>query len=357
VTPAGDVDGDGVADWQIGDWLTAGPVTTPRVLPDARIATLDGTTLMHSIVGDVDGDGTSDILLGDFGAADADAAYHPSLLLGPFSGDQALARAPDASLPTYWSQGGLFPGVEGRMDALVDPDGDGMSFTLIPGPLANYAVGADATTFTVDVVNNTGDERCVVWVHPYVQSLGDLDGDGRIDRALFPFNGWSPLCPWDVGYLLPEALPAAVDIAQDGIAGWVSVTELNALPDQTGDGITDARVRIDGAWHLVAGPIDWSSGTLTWASDLGILPAEYAYASTVPDVTGDGMDDWIVGSWRGSTITDTWLRAGGVDEIFAGVHTNLRWWAGAQINLSRVDGDVLMFETVDGLVAVDLAAP
>ena len=209
ISPAGDTDGDGLADALIGvpyehasgvyrgaAYVVAGGRSGTFGLDEAdakRTGITAGDQAGFAVGGgaDVDGDGYADILVGapeeDAGGSGAGAAY---LVMGPLSGASSLRTAHTTFV------GENNDDMAGSDVAFVgDLDGDGRSDIAIGARLDDVA-GSDAGAVylvldpgagTVDLADasakllgeNSGD-----WVGSAVSAAGDLDGDGAADLVV-----------------------------------------------------------------------------------------------------------------------------------------------------------------------------
>ncbi len=344
VAPAGDVDGDGIADFLIGapgaDYATG---ETYLVLGGtANLAALDGdgdhvialgdlefgngyllkglrpddySGWAVSAAGDVNADGHADFLIGAYkggndtsGTGDAGEAY---LLFGgsnlkeldkDFSGDNDgeidLADLDAASGYRFvGDEHGDYAGFS--VAGIGDVNGDGYDDLLISAYHADYGVSGDDDGFTY-----------LVFGGPY--SLGGLDslsgggGDGEILLAdLFGGEG-------QFGYVFAGA-------TNNGEAGFA----VSAAGDVDGDDIADLVIGApgvgygDGAAYLVFGgagnlhSLDESDGDADGVIRLSSMDGVFGFRfvgphgeyeevgysiSTAGDVNGDGYDDLLIGA-------------------------------------------------------------
>lgn len=358
VVAIGDLDGDGSPEFSVtsavGDepeYFVSGPINVARDLRTDAIAQIGPYPRWAGNDGDIDGDGRADLAR----LPGLDVVEYVFGPVSPLSTEAVLGAVADAVLPTWRSSGFVdAAGVVG----LRRTEADG-SFTFVPGPVANWEIGAGSLHLTWEAVNPDPDSYECSWteINPAIHSLGDLDGDGTPELGLFPFGHYSNWCADFYGYLVPEPFPAEAHFTLAGIAGWAQFTDLRAVPDQTGDGVNDALLWVElGGWHLFAGPVSSVDGTLVHGGELGAIQEGYdlAIGESVPDVTGDGQTDWIVfDSVDG--VQSAVLKPGGVDSIFdtevAAVAAWTTWQHGANF---AVSGDLVLFPAETGVAIIDL---
>ncbi len=328
-----DVDGDGFDDFLVAAtqqgsggagavYLVRGPVNGELSLADAAALIvgesaggLAGASLAPA--GDVDGDGIADLLVGaptaNYRGTGAGAAY---LLLGPLaSGGLASADRRFAG-ETIEDQAGT------RVAAAGDVDGDGKDDLLIGAPYAESAsrgaayllLDAASSTASMGLENASlilrgeasGDEAG--WG---VALAGDMNGDGLADVAVgAPDAGGSGR----VYLILGDASPAgSLTDADSTITGSASGDRAGACiayaDDVDWDGHTDLLVGAPGAddgagaVYLLLGPLD-ASMTMAeaGATFTGVASGDGAgsWVTGAGSVDGDQYDDMVVGIAPGS---------------------------------------------------------
>ncbi len=274
----------------------------------------DYAALGLSGAGDVNGDGNDDLLVGayqnDAGGADAGAAY---LVLGPVSGtmDLALADAmlvgeePDDEAGLALADAGDVDG-DGRDDVIVGAryNGDAGAAYVVLGPVSGTR---DLSMADAKLVGEGGSFQA----GRDVSGAGDVDGDGHDDVLVgshFSTGGTR-----NTAYLVLGPVTGSFDLgladakleAEPALAYGITVSEAG---DVTGDGHDDLLIGsywdpeagdYAGAAYVVAGPV---VGTLDLALADAKLLAEAsgdragASVASAGDVDGDGNDDLVVGA-------------------------------------------------------------
>jgi len=348
VSSAGDIDGDGLEDLAIGDYLDASggreaglvsillgsDLPTSGTAPSASYlyeaegpAARAGNCL--AMPGDVDGDGTDDLLVGAYKArGDTSASGAAYLVTRHSPGRDTLGNVGSKLRGESVSDSAGY-----AVAAPGDVDGDGLGDLLISAPGADSGGGSSGTVYLVlggfanaivslssadaTLIGDSGDSAGTA-----LDSAGDQDGDGLPDLLIaataYNEGGSFTGATYVVSGLVsgPNAL-ASADATLTGEGGGdhsgVAVADLG---DTNGDGWDDLMIGAygtddngtdSGNAYFVLGPV---SGTLGLENADGIWsgegPSVYAGSSlgAPGDLDGDGFDDALVGAYLDETIAE-----------------------------------------------------
>ena len=358
VAPAGDVDGDGLADVLVGSYIADTwdlETGATYLFYGASLAAGGSLTASDADVvfqgewafdwsgwalkggGDVDGDGRDDLLFGGYGnndsGVDAGKAYLFYATSVPASGtvwlgdaDVQLTGAANFDEAGYW------------VDLLPDLDGDGgaelavgarnagvtgfeagatyvvFSSTVAAGGTFSLA-SADVTLHGIGVGDQAGRNFA---------SAGDVDGDGRGDLLVGARYADGPALDSGEAYLLlgstlvaGGASLAGADVTFEATAAAQRYgSTVASAGDVDGDGLDDVLIGAlgDQEGGEFAGKVFLFLGSTLVAG--GVLSADLADAAFVGeaagdaagsslcrggDFDGDGLDDLLIGAWGRSS--------------------------------------------------------
>jgi hypothetical protein len=239
----GDVNGDGIGDVALYDGTTyeVADGVTGVVIP--FLSQPAGGPLFYRGVGDYDGDGKGDLAYFEHGVAGSIVSGHDGSTLQSFA-------AGNPALTAIW--GG------------TDLDGDGLSdllLTHLDSTAQQYIVEVRSTRtgapLFLTLVTPT------LWYVPYVQAIGDVNGDGHADVGL-----------WNTGVLQALVLGPTGAVQNVSLPGGAAVGDVDA------DGATDL---------FRASPASIRSGATQQV--IWTLPAFALSCGAMGDVDGDGHDD------------------------------------------------------------------
>jgi hypothetical protein len=329
--PLGDVDGDGMDDmllaaWGPGDekpgevgdmtaYLFYGRELLPEQLSYADAdATFDTGILEGMAIGDVNGDGLADFALGDgtgyeivFGSPARYSGHHAKLS----SGHRLQYGGPPP-------EGGQLPVRFYRVLPVGDVNGDGTDEFFIQATVAaDIRLKVDYREYLIE--GRTGDWPSGAWdwssaaalleadspssEAPVFSASGDIDGDGytdilaRSDERYWLFYGGPDGLH---GTLTPSVADAVFDVGEAML--WIG-------GDIDEDGRGDIQIYSAGETKVVYGSSTRYSGRVTLEADL-IFTGQSCNVH-VGDFNGDGLRDLIINS---IPVVDGWKEGDPVPE-------------------------------------------
>jgi hypothetical protein len=247
-----------------------------------------GTEPVSVTVGDVNGDGKLDLAIANF------SANNISVLLN--------TTTPGATTPSFAAKQDFATGVGPIYVALGDVNGDGRLDLVIANVLENTvsallnatAPGAATPSFAAHQDFATEDG-------PIFVTLGDLNGDGKLDIAVANFNSST------VSLLLNTANPGAMTASFTGIQEFtigdgpasISVGDLN------GDGKVDL-VIANFVFNTVSVLLNTTAPgdiTASFSSNQEFATGAGPISVTVSDVNEDGRLDLAVANFNSNTLS------------------------------------------------------
>jgi hypothetical protein len=319
VSGAGDVNGDGISDVIVGEWImnsfrydsfvvfgsrdgfpaTVNSSSSP--LDGSNGFTIRGAGDNVSGVGDINGDGIDDLIVNNypannyvvFGSREGfPSTLNPSTLDGS-NGFNIDTNTPPSSI-----------GSSKKISGAGDINGDGISDLIIGASDASYVVYGSRAGFSsnFDVSTLDGSNGFTINTGYTVSDAGDINGDGTDDLIVGK----------NVIFGNSQGFPASVDISTlNGVNGFSINGASNGTNagDVNGDGINDL-ILSNGTnqSYVVFGSREGFSATLDVSNLNGvngytINGAGYA-VSGAGDFNGDGVDDVLIGGASTSPLTN-----------------------------------------------------
>ena len=284
-------------------------------------------------IADVDGDGTNDVIVETYDAGATgdhlyclsggsagpapDVIWSVRPLGGPSNsggyGDECVRVAPDLSgdgrqdvlLGTAWGArtafviDGMTGGTVWKFDTYADsppnPPASGWVYSMVyvsdtdfdKVPDVFFICGSDND----NVYHMSGDSGDLLWVRNLgdgvqsAQALGDVNGDGLEDAAFGVGDNA------DAVWVMKGGVQAIPTVWSRPMAG--SVLSLARIEDLTSDGVDDLIV---GTWDAEVIAFDAANGDTIWSS----RPSSSMIVMRIEnlgDVNGDTIDDLVVASW------------------------------------------------------------
>ncbi len=376
IAPAGDVNGDGYADFIVGaSYFTNGQLHEGRIYVYYGSATIPGTPWTAELneeaaqfgrcvagAGDVNGDSYDDVIAGaptfnNYGHIGRAYVYHGSET--GIAGSPWIAGMPD------WD------GFGAKVAGAGDVNGDGYADVAISAPVTSEGFDYNGKVYLY-YGSETGLGSSPAWALAGDQeschfgeglaTAGDVNGDGYADLIIGAELYDDPEIDEGKAFLflgrwfgLSTTPYWTEDGGQAGASFGVSV---GTAGDVNGDGFSDLIVGADsldagqvneGGAFVYLGSSDGPQTTPGWVTESGQAYAHYGYSvASAGDVNGDGFDDVLVGAedYDNGQIYE------GAAFLFAGSHTGLSvspaWYAEGNQENALLGGCVASAGDVNG---------
>lgn len=332
VAPAGDVNGD-----RLADLLVCAPFSTLRggvgvtyllhgdpagSLADAAAflqSDAAGGGLLAIGLGDQDGDGLDDVLASADGALWLSAGDPAGAVTLSASG--ASISDPDGYTLGYGLAGADFDG-DGTKDVVAGLSyGSASGVAVFQGPLTSHVTTADASARVTGITygartDGSGEYYTYTLSAGAWTDAGDLDGDGLAELVVGDSYSSAGAAAGGAFYVFDSAtLTGTVDVADADAFGVASTAwtylgnSVDVVDDLDGDGTADLLVAAPsesavtpssgGAAYVFRGPltgtVDTTDAVASFeaSADEGNAPFT---ASTAGDIDGDGRADVLVGA-------------------------------------------------------------
>jgi hypothetical protein len=281
-----DINHDGILDIVSGPFYYLGPdYTVSREIYFSKTADVSSqyTPAMINFAYDYTGDGWPDVLIAN--------GRPMSLYVNP----KGEARR--------WDKYNVLPTVNSEIAVFKDVDGDGRPDCVFVGGGAVSWAGVDPENPTAPWKVHQISQQGYTVVAQHGVGVGDINGDGRVD-IVSPYGWWeqppkgTPEGPWPYHPVAFGRWPRA--------GGSVGGAELGVY-DVNGDGLNDVVTSLGAhGWGLA-----WfeqkrdKSGAISFTEHMimddystknpGDVTFSELHASTVADIDGDGVPDFVVG--------------------------------------------------------------
>jgi hypothetical protein len=312
VTPAGDVNGDGLADLLIGEAtqvdLAQSLGTTMNLLPPVAGGLAQPAL---STAGDLDGDGLSDVVVGNASWSNGEA-NEGRIMIFAGRGD-----GPEITPSTVLTTGLVDPGYGWSVAAAGDVNGDGFDDVLVGAPTwDNSGAGETDNGIVALYEGSSSGALTLVWaafgsagdqVGIAVSAAGDVNGDGYADVIAGAHAGGVGVGKALVWYGHPTGPAAAPDVTLVGPAAGSEFGAAVGWGDFNGDGYADVVVGAPtadapGPLHAAGRAFAYLGGpgglatTPAWSGAGTQADANYGLSVAADgDITGDGFTDLVVG--------------------------------------------------------------
>ena len=283
----GDLDGDGKADLVTANNFASSLSVLRNTSTIGTVSFAAKTDFAYSIptsvsIADVDGDGKQD-MIATSANLNVVSVYRNTSTVGTIS----FATKVDFNT-----------GPNPQAIAFGDMDGDGKMDLVV----------SNGNSSTVSVLRNTGTIGTISFAAkldmltgvfgliPYIISIGDLDGDGKVDLAIANSNN-------SIGIIRNTSTPGALSFsATVNFAAGVQPRSL-AIGDLDGDGKADLAVTNSSDNTISLFRNTSTAGTISFVAKVDITASSGPYSVSFGDINGDGLIDMAVANANSNTVS------------------------------------------------------
>ena len=255
---------------------------------DQKIDFTTGSAPVSVAVGDLDGDGKADLAVGNNNSANV-SIFRNTSSSGAIS-TSSFAPKVDFSI----NASGYAVSVN-----IGDLDGDGKSDLAVVDQF-NGNVCIFRNTSTIGTISFAAKVIFATNGDPQGGSIGDLDGDGRLDLAVTSFSTDFVSVLHNTSSIGTISFAAKVNFATG--SGPISVS----ISDLDGDGKADLAVNNEQSNTVSVFRNTSTSGSMnasSFAAKVDFAAGSYPEFVSIGDLDGDGKPDLAVANYSGSTIS------------------------------------------------------
>lgn len=293
-----DLDGDGKLDIVVTDYnnntisVFRNTSTISNISFAAKVDFATGSYPFIVVAGDLDGDGKPDLVVSNY-HSDSISVFRNKCILGSIT-DSSFA------VKVNFATGSLPLGV-----AICNIDGDGNPDIVVTNSGSN-TISVFKSRCTVGIIADSSFAHKVDFStgsYPFSLSVGDLDGDGKIDIATcnFSSNTISIFRNTTSGdSITSSSFAAKVDFPVGSGPYYVVIGDLN------GDNKRDLVVSNSADSTLSVFQNTSASGSIdnsSFGSRINFAGSNFPYYLAICDVDGDGKPEMAVSNQNGNTIS------------------------------------------------------